>query len=102
MSYPECKNADIADIEISRQSNKVINVMIHTARPGVLIGTKGATIEKINASLQKLVDGKTVKVKVKEIRRPELEAQIVALNVARQLKGRRPFRKALKSAVLVR
>ncbi|NIZ19713.1 30S ribosomal protein S3 [Entomospira culicis] len=99
MSYPECKNADIADIEISRQSNKVINVMIHTARPGVLIGTKGATIEKINASLQKLVDGKTVKVKVKEIRRPELEAQIVALNVARQLKGRRPFRKALKSAV---
>ncbi|NIZ40248.1 30S ribosomal protein S3 [Entomospira entomophila] len=99
MSYPECKNADVSDIEISRQSNKVINIVIHTARPGVLIGTKGANIEKINASLQKLVDGKTVKVKVKEIRRPELEAQIVALNIARQLKGRSPFRKALKNAV---
>ncbi len=97
MGYPESKNADIADIEISRQY-KTITMLIHTARPGVLIGTKGANIERINASLQKFTD-KTLKVKVKEMRRPEMEAQVVALNVARQLKGRSPFRKALKTAV---
>ncbi|MCL2519663.1 MAG: 30S ribosomal protein S3 [Spirochaetaceae bacterium] len=97
MDYPDCKAADIADIEIVRQPKKV-TVVIHTARPGVLIGTKGATIEKINAALQKHTSD-TLKIKVKELRKPEVEAQIIALNVARQLKGRNPFRKVLKQAI---
>jgi small subunit ribosomal protein S3 len=97
MSYPESKNADIADVEIVRQPKKV-TVVIHTARPGVLIGTKGVTIEKVNANLQKLTSD-VLKVKVKELRRPEVEAQVVALNVARQLKGRNPFRKVLKQSI---
>lgn len=97
LSFPECRNADISDIEISRQPNKII-MTIHTARPGVLIGAKGATIEKVNANLQKLT-AKNLKVKVKEVGRAEVEAQIVALNIARQLKGRSPFRKVLKGSV---
>lgn len=98
LEYQECKNADISEVEVLRQPNK-ITMVIHTARPGILIGTKGATIEKINESLQKKTT-KNLKLKVKELRRPEVEAQVVAINVARGLKGRNPFRKILKQAIM--
>jgi small subunit ribosomal protein S3 len=97
MNYPEAKTADIADIEITRQPGKV-TVLVHTARPGVLIGSKGANIERINTDLQKYTKD-TLKLKVKEMRRPEVEAQVIALNVAKQLKSRGSFRKALKQAI---
>ena len=97
MDLPETKGADISDIEIVRQPQR-ITVVINTARPGVIIGSKGANIEKIGERLQKLVE-KKVAIKIKEIKKPEADAQIVALNVARQLKNRGSFRKALKQAI---
>lgn len=94
---PEARGAEISDIEIIRQPQRV-TLMIHTARPGVIIGTKGANIEKISGRLQKITD-KKLQIKIKEVKRPESDAQIVALNVARQLKGRSAFRRVLKMAV---
>lgn len=94
MDSPEARGAEIGDIEIIRQPQR-ITMMIYTARPGVIIGTKGANIEKIGQRLQKLTD-KKIQVKIKEVKKPEADAQIVALNIARQLKGRVAFRRVLK------
>lgn len=91
---PECKNADISDIEIVRHPQRV-TIVIHTARPGVIIGVKGANIEQIGAVIQKNLT-KKVQIKIKEIKRSETNASLVAQNVARQLAGRGSFRKALK------
>jgi len=93
---PECKNADIAEIEIIRHPQRV-TIVIHTARPGVIIGVKGANIETISAQIQKQV-AKKVQIKIKEVKRPELNASLIAQNVGRQLMGRGAFRKALKQA----
>ena len=92
----ECKNADIAEIEIIRHPQRV-TIVIHTARPGVIIGQKGANIEKIGAEIQKKLP-KKVQIKVKEITRAEVNASLIAQNVARQLVNRASFRKALKQA----
>ncbi|MBP5443312.1 MAG: 30S ribosomal protein S3 [Treponema sp.] len=93
---PECKNADIAEIEIVRHPQRV-TIVIHTARPGVIIGQKGATIEKISADIQKQLT-KKVQIKIKEIKRAEVNASLIAQNIARQLSGRGSYRKALKQA----
>ena len=93
---PECKNADIAEIEIVRHPQRV-TIVIHTARPGVIIGQKGATIEKVSADIQKQLT-KKVQIKIKEVKRAEVNASLIAQNIARQLAGRGSFRKALKQA----
>ena len=93
---PECKNADIAEIEIVRHPQRV-TIVIHTARPGVIIGVKGANIEKIGVEIQKHLT-KKVQIKIKEIKRAEVNASLIAQNVARQLVSRGSFRKALKQA----
>ncbi|MBQ4497992.1 MAG: 30S ribosomal protein S3 [Spirochaetaceae bacterium] len=93
---PECKNADIAEVEIVRHPQRV-TIVIHTARPGVIIGVKGATIEKISAEIQKSLT-KKVQIKIKEIKRAEVKASLIAQNIARQLAGRGSFRKCLKQA----
>ncbi len=93
---PECKNADIAEIEIVRHPQRV-TIVIHTARPGVIIGVKGANIEKIGVEIQKHLT-KKVQIKIKEVKRAEANASLVAQNVARQLVNRGSFRKALKQA----
>jgi len=97
MGLEETKNADISDIEITRHPQRIV-LVIQTSRPGVIIGAKGATIEKISEVLQKQI-GKAIQVKVKEIKKPETDAQLISLNVARQLKGRASFRKTLKMAI---
>jgi small subunit ribosomal protein S3 len=97
MDSPEAKGADIANVEIVRQPTRV-TMTIETARPGVIIGAKGANIEKVTGRLQKLTD-KKVSVKIKEIKKPDVDAQIIAQNIARQLKGRAAFRRTLKMAV---
>lgn len=96
-AMPETRNAEIADVEIIRHPQR-ITLMIETSRPGVIIGTKGSNIEKIGASLQKAA-GKKIQIKIKEIKRPETNAQVVALNVARQLRTRSSFRRTLKMAI---
>lgn len=97
MESPEAKGADIADVEIVRQPNRV-TMTIETARPGVIIGSKGANIEKVTGRLQKLTD-KKVNVKIKEIKKPDADAQIIAHGIARQLRSRAAFRRTLKMAV---
>jgi len=93
----EAKGADISNIEIVRQPARVV-MTIETSRPGVIIGTKGANIEKLTTRLQKLTD-KKVSVKIKEIKKPDAVAQIIAHNVARLLRSRAAFRRTLKMAV---
>ena len=68
------------------------------ARPGIIIGTKGANVEKLCEKMQKLTD-KKVQIKIKEIKKPECNAQIVAQNIARQLENRGAFRRAMKNAI---
>jgi len=94
---PETKGAEISDVEIIRQPQR-ITVVIETSKPGVLIGAKGATIEKIGEKLQK-VAGKKIQLKIKELKKPEVNAQLIALNVARQLKSKSSFRKVLKQCL---
>ncbi len=94
---PETRNADIAEVEVIRHPQR-ISLVIHTSRPGVIIGTKGSNIEKIGSMLQKRVS-KKIQIKIKEIKRPETNAQLIAMNVARQLRTRSSFRRTLKMAV---
>lgn len=94
---PETNGADIADVEIVRKPQR-ITLVIKTSRPGIIIGAKGSNVEKLGARLQKLAD-KKIQIKIKEIKRPEADAQLIALNVARQLAMRGSFRRALKMAV---
>jgi small subunit ribosomal protein S3 len=93
----ETQGADIADVEIIRHPQR-ITIIIHTGRPGVIIGAKGANIEKLGKKLQKQV-GRKIQIKIKEVSRPETNAQLIAENVARQLKARASFRRAIKMAV---
>ncbi|MDC7125623.1 MAG: 30S ribosomal protein S3 [Spirochaetales bacterium] len=97
LNCPETKGADIADIEIIRHPQR-ISVIIQTSRPGIIIGSKGSNIERIGNRLQKIA-GKKIQIKIKEIKQPESDAQIIALNIARQLKSRSSFRRTLKMAV---
>jgi len=86
-----------ASITIKRMSDK-IEVIIHTARPGLVIGKKGSEIDVLRAELSKLT-GKDVWIEVEEIKRPDLDAKIVADGIARQLERRIPFRRAMKKAI---
>ena len=87
--------AGVSKIEIERASDRV-KVIIYTAKPGVVIGKGGAEIEKIKAEVQKLTDKKLV-VDIKEVKRPDRDAQLVAENIALQLENRVSFRRAMKS-----
>jgi len=90
-------HAGISRIEIERTADRA-RVIIHTARPGIVIGKKGAEIEAVKNELQKLV-GRQITVDIQEVRKPELDAQLVAENVAGQLLRRVAFRRAMKRAV---
>lgn len=90
-------NAAVSKITIDRPA-KNLNVTIFTARPGVVIGKKGEDIERLRFALAKL-DGHPVQVAVQEIRRPELDAKLVAENICQQLEKRIMFRRAMKRAV---
>ena len=89
--------AGISKIEIERAAGRV-KVTVYTAKPGVVIGKGGAEIEKVKSELQKLTTEKLV-VDVKEIKRPDKDAQLVAENIAQQLENRVSFRRAMKSCM---
>jgi small subunit ribosomal protein S3 len=89
--------AAVSQIVIERPAQS-INVTIHTARPGIVIGKKGEDIEKLRMELGRLA-GRGVQVSVEEVRQPELDAQLVAENVAQQLEKRIMFRRAMKRTV---
>ncbi len=89
--------AGISKIEIERASDRV-KVIVYTAKPGVVIGKGGADIEVTKKELQKMT-GKKVNVDIKEIKRPDKDAQLVAENIAAQLENRVSFRRAMKSCM---
>jgi len=93
-------HAGISRIEIERVANKAgkVKVNIYTARPGIIIGKKGAEVENLKKELDEMT-GKEVVINIKEVRRAELDAQLVAENVAFQLERRVGFRRAMKRSV---
>jgi len=91
-------HAGIAKVVIDRTGDKVV-LNIHTARPGILIGKRGAEVEVLRAELARFTDNKEVFINIREIRKAELDAQLVAENIALQLERRVAFRRAMKKAV---
>ena len=92
------KQASVSRIEIKRPAKKA-HITIHTARPGVVIGKKGEDIELLKTELRKLLGVNAVHVNIEEIRKPEVDAQLVADSIAQQLERRVSCRKALKQSV---
>ena len=93
-------HAGISKVEVERSADRV-RVSIHTARPGIIIGKKGLEVDRLKEDLQKMIGGnKRVSLEIKEVRRAELDANLVAQNVALQLEKRISFRRAMKKTVL--
>ncbi len=90
-------HAGIARVEIERPGQK-IKLIIHTARPGIIIGKKGAEVERLKKEIEGLA-GNQVSIDIKEVRKPELNAQLVSENIAMQIEKRVAFRRAMKRAV---
>lgn len=90
-------NSGVSSIDIERAANKA-KITIHTARPGLIIGKKGSEVETLKKELARLTD-KEVYLNIQEVRKPELDAQLVAENVALQLERRIAFRRAMKKSV---
>jgi small subunit ribosomal protein S3 len=90
-------HAGISKVEVERAANKA-KINIYTARPGIVIGKKGAEIDKLKSELSKLAKRETF-INIHEVRRPDVDAQLVAENVALQLERRVAFRRAMKEAV---
>jgi small subunit ribosomal protein S3 len=92
-------HAGISRVEIERMANKA-KINIFTARPGIVIGKKGVEIDKLKTDIQKMMKGKDAFINIHEVRRPDLDPQLVAENIALQLERRVAFRRAMKEAVL--
>ncbi|HLV01980.1 MAG TPA: 30S ribosomal protein S3 [Acidobacteriota bacterium] len=90
-------HAGISSIEIERAANK-LTVVVHTSRPGIIIGRKGSEIEKLKTDLQRKT-GREVFINIQEVHKPELDAQLVAESIAQQLEKRVAFRRAMRRAV---
>ncbi len=90
--------AGISKIETERASDR-LKIIIHTAKPGVVIGKGGAEIESLKKQVEKLTSAKKLSIDIKEIKRPDKDAQLVAENIAQQLENRISFRRAMKSCM---
>lgn len=92
------QNAGVSRVEIERTTEKV-TLNIHTARPGIVIGRKGTEVDKLKEELKKVIN-KEIQLNINEIKRPELDAYLVAENVARQLEAKISYRRAMKKAIM--
>jgi small subunit ribosomal protein S3 len=92
------KDAAVSKIEIERAANRV-NVTIHTAKPGIVIGKGGAEVEVLRGQITKISNDKKVHINISEIKNPELDAILVAESIAQQLERRVSFRRAMKQAI---
>ena len=92
------KEAAVSKVEIERAANRV-NVTIHTAKPGIVIGKGGAEVEVLRGQLTKITNGKKVHINISEIKNPEMDAILVAESIAQQLERRVSFRRAMKQAM---
>ena len=93
------RNAGIAKIETERSSNAQLTVTIHTAKPGIVIGKGGSSVDQLREDLEKRF-GNRVRISIQEIKQPELDAQLVAENIASQIERRISYKRALKQAIL--
>ena len=91
-------SAGISEIEIERASDR-LKIIIHTAKPGVVIGKGGAEIDALKKQVEKLTSAKKLSIDIKEVKRPDKDAQLVAENIAQQLENRISFRRAMKSCM---
>jgi len=91
-------SAGVSSVEIERPGNK-LRITIHTARPGIIIGRKGAEIDRLRQEMQKRTGREVLPINIQEVRRPELNAQLVAESIALQLEKRVAFRRAMRKAV---
>jgi len=89
--------AAVSKIEIERNAKRV-TISIHTARPGIVIGKKGAEVDKLREELRSLTN-KEIQININEIKKPELDAYLVAENIARQIEGKVSWRRAMKKAI---
>ncbi len=94
----EGERAAVSDVEIERYPNQ-IQITLHTAKPGIVIGRKGDNVKKLRTQLEKLTAGKKIKIEVEEIEKPDLDAILVARNIAGQLERRISHSRAMKRAV---
>ncbi len=94
----DLKSAGVASIEVERPGNK-LRITIQTARPGIIIGRKGAEIDRLRQQVQKQTGREVLPINIQEVRRPELNAQLVAESIAMQLEKRVAFRRAMRKAV---
>lgn len=92
------QNAAVSSVQIDRTPQK-ITLTINTARPGIVIGRKGSEVDKLKEEIQRLSD-KDVQLNINEVKKPELDANLVAENIANQLIAKIPFRRAMKKAVM--
>lgn len=92
--------SNIPLIEIERTREKV-NVILHTARPGLIIGRKGSNVEKIHESLEQFVSDREINLEIKEVSKPQVNAQLIAENIAEQLLKRANYRRTMKKAMEV-
>lgn len=92
------QNAGVSKIEIERTPQKV-TLNINTARPGIVIGRKGAEVDKLKEELKKLTN-KDIQININEIKRPELDAYLVAENIARQIEAKISLRRVMKKAIM--
>jgi small subunit ribosomal protein S3 len=93
------RNAGIAKIETERSSNAQLTVTIHTAKPGIVIGKGGSSVDQLREDLEKRF-GNKVRISIQEIKQPELDAQLVAENIASQIERRISYKRAMKQAIL--
>lgn len=92
------KDASVSKVEIERAANR-LNISLHTAKPGMVIGKGGSEIETLRKDITNLAKGKRVHVNVVEVKNPDAVAKLVAENIARQLEGRVSFRRAMKQSI---
>ena len=93
------RNAGIAKIETERSSNAQLTVTIHTAKPGIVIGKGGSSVDQLREELEKRF-GNRVRISIQEIKQPELDAQLVAENIASQIERRISYKRAMKQSIL--
>ncbi len=92
------KDAAIAKISIERFTDR-ININIHTARPAIVIGRKGQEIENLKSTISKLIKNDKVEIKIVQIKKPELDSQLIADNIASQIEKRMSFKRVMKQAI---
>jgi small subunit ribosomal protein S3 len=94
------RNAGIAKIETERSSNAQMTVTIHTAKPGIVIGKGGASVDQLRENLERRFPGNRIRISIQEIKHPELDAKLVAENIASQIERRINHRRAMKQSIL--